>query len=53
MDALRGPGLVFDRLVTPFRLDGSVLDVEDARAYSSSLGVTATGRFDFGRKPWT
>ncbi len=34
----------------PFRLQGSVLQVEDARAFSSSLGVTATGRLDFGRK---
>ena len=49
-DALRGPGLAFDRFETPFRLEGSVLDVEDARAFSSSLGVTATGRLDFGRK---
>ena len=49
VDALGGPGLVFDRLDSPFRLDGSVLDVEDARAYSLSLGVTATGRLDFGR----
>jgi hypothetical protein len=49
-DALRGPGLAFDRLETPFRLQGSVLDVEGARAFSSSLGFTATGRLDFGRK---
>ncbi len=50
VDALRGPGLVFDRLATQVRLDGSVLDVKDARAFSSSLGVTASGRLDFGRK---
>ena len=50
MDALRGPGLTFDRLSAPFRLLGSVLDVSDARAFSSSLGVTATGRLDFGRQ---
>ncbi|WP_158747191.1 AsmA-like C-terminal region-containing protein [Acidisphaera sp. L21] len=50
VDALRGPGLVFDRLHAPFHLDGSVLDLDDARAYSSSLGVTATGRMDFGHK---
>ena len=50
VDVLSGPGLVFDRFDAPFRLDGSVLDVGDARAYSSSLGVTATGRLDFGRK---
>ncbi len=50
VDALRGPGLAFDRLSAPFRLDGSVLDVTDARAFSSSLGVTATGRLDLGRQ---
>ena len=50
VDALRGPGLVFDRFETPFRLQGSVLDVQDARAFSSSLGLTATGQVDFGRK---
>ena len=49
VDALSGPGLVFDHLASPFRLTGSVLEVEDARAYSTSLGVTATGRLDFGR----
>jgi hypothetical protein len=49
VDVLSGPGLTFDRFTSPFRLDGSVLDVTDARAYSSSLGVTATGRLDFDR----
>ncbi len=48
-EALRGPGLVFDRLVAPFQLDGSVLHLSDARAHSASLGVTATGSLDFGR----
>ncbi len=50
VDALRGPGLAFDRFETPFRLQGPVLDVENARAFSSSLGFTANGRLDFGRK---
>ena len=49
VEALSGPGLVFDHLTSPFRLDGSVLDIADARAYSASLGLTATGRLDFGR----
>ena len=48
-DALRGPGLAFDRLVAPFQLEGSVLRLSDARAHSASLGVTATGNLDFGR----
>ena len=49
VDALSGPGLVFDRLASPFHLDGSVLHVSDARAYSASLGLTATGSLDFDR----
>ncbi len=50
VDALSGPGLSFDRLSTQFRLADSVLDVKDARAFSSSLGLTAAGRMDFGRQ---
>ena len=48
-DALRGPGLVFDRLEAPFRLDRSLLQLNEARAFSASLGVTASGSLDFGR----
>ncbi len=48
-DALRGPGLVFDRLVAPFRLDNALLQLDEARAFSASLGVTASGSLDFGR----
>ena len=48
-DALRGPGLAFDRMVAPFRLDGGVLQVNEARAFSASLGVTAAGSLDFDR----
>ena len=50
VDALKGPGLAFDRMVTDFRLQGPALDLADARAFSSSLGLTASGHFDFGRK---
>ena len=50
LDAIRGPGLAFDRLETQFRLHGSVLDVTNARAFSSSLGFTAAGRMDFKHK---
>ncbi len=48
VDALRGPGLVFDRVTIPIQLDGSVLTVSNARAFSSSLGVTAEGSVDLG-----
>ncbi len=49
VDALRGPGLVFSTLVLPFRFEGGVLELTDARAFSSSLGLTARGRIDTGR----
>ncbi len=45
-DALRGAGLHFDRLVAPFTYDGASLVLNDARAFSTSLGVTARGRLD-------
>ncbi len=48
VDALRGPGLVFSDLVLPFRWDGGVLQLTDARAFSASLGLTAHGRIDTG-----
>jgi hypothetical protein len=50
MDALRGPGLVFDQLYSQFRLTGSLLDLEGGHASSSSLGVTAYGQVDFRRR---
>ena len=49
-DALNGSGLSFDELNSDFVLQGPVLDVTDARASSSSLGLTAAGRFDFGQQ---
>ena len=50
LDALRGPGLVFDQLTLPFTLHNAVLELRDARAFSSSLGITAQGRVDLRRK---
>ena len=50
MDALRGPGLVFDQLYTQFRMAGSVLDLEGGHASSASLGLTAYGQVNFGRR---
>lgn len=49
VDALRGPGLAFDRLSLPFHLAGPLLELDDARAFSSSLGVTARGAIDLDR----
>ncbi len=50
VDALSGPGLSFSRLEMPFRWDGTALDVNDAQAFSASLGLTARGRVDTDRK---
>ena len=43
---MQGPGLGFSRLIAPFRLTDDALDLDDARAFSSSLGLTAKGRID-------
>ena len=42
--AASGPGMSFARAVVPFSLDGGMLELQGARAYSASLGFTATGR---------
>jgi hypothetical protein len=46
VDLVGGPGLGFSHMIVPFRLTGSVLELNDARAFSSSLGLTAKGRID-------
>jgi hypothetical protein len=45
-DAASGPGLDFERLVAPFAITGQTLRLTGARAFSSSLGFTASGRID-------
>ncbi len=49
VDLMRGPGLGFARLEAPFRYGSDMLDLTDARAFSSSLGMTAKGRIDLAR----
>jgi hypothetical protein len=46
VDVLRGPGLGITHLVAPFRYADSVLTLDNARAFSSSLGITAQGEID-------
>lgn len=46
VQALRGPGLEFSKLVAPFHWREGILTLEDARAFSPSLGLTAKGYFD-------
>jgi hypothetical protein len=46
VDVLRGPGIGFAKLVAPFRKDARSVTLDNARAFSSSLGLTAKGRVD-------
>jgi hypothetical protein len=46
VDALRGPGMAFSRMVVPFQYDGVNLDIDQAYAENPSLGLTAKGRID-------
>jgi hypothetical protein len=48
VELVRGPGLGFSRLEAPFRLAGDRLDLNDARAFNASLGMTAKGAIDMG-----
>lgn len=48
--ATSGPGLAFTRLVAPFTMAGQMVTLGGARAWSPSLGFTATGQIDLGRK---
>lgn len=50
VEVLRGPGLGFSHLVAPFRLTEDTLSLTDARAFSSSLGLTAKGTIDLDQR---
>jgi hypothetical protein len=50
VDAVRGEGVHFARLIMPFSRTGDVLRIGASRAFSSSLGLTAHGWIDSGRK---
>ena len=50
VDALSGPGLNFTRATIPFSLSPEALVLRDARAFSSSLGLTSKGRIDRRRE---
>ncbi len=49
-EILRGPGLGFTQLTAPFRLTDDTLTLTNARAFSSSLGLTAKGTIDRDRE---
>ncbi len=50
VEALSGPGLTFVRMVAPFTLTPDTLTLEEARAFSASLGITAKGTLDRRRR---
>jgi hypothetical protein len=50
IDLLRGPGLGFQKAVAPFRYERQVLTLNNARAFSASLGLTAKGTIDLIRR---
>ena len=45
-DALYGRGIYFSTLDVPFRELGGVIEIDGARAYGSSLGITTSGTVD-------
>lgn len=51
IDVIRTPDLAFNALTVPFRLGDDTLEITDARAFNSSLGMTVKGRADLaGRR---
>lgn len=46
VDVVRGPGLGFARLTAPFILSDDDLELQGARAFSTSLGMTAKGHLN-------
>lgn len=46
LEAAQSPHLTFERAVVPFVLSPATLAIGEARAYSATLGLTATGRVD-------
>ena len=49
VEVMQGPGLGVTRLTAPFALDGSVLTLKGARAFSPSVGATTEGTVDLTR----
>jgi hypothetical protein len=45
-NAISGEGLVFKSALIPFRKDGDLVEVEDARAFGPGIGITVEGEID-------
>ncbi|MEO9190807.1 MAG: AsmA-like C-terminal region-containing protein, partial [Acetobacteraceae bacterium] len=50
VQAVEGTGMRFNHLAAPFAYSDGVLELDDARAFNASLGLTAKGRIDFDRE---
>ncbi len=50
VQAVEGPGMSFNHLAAPFVYAAGGLELDDARAFNASLGLTAKGRIDFDRE---
>ncbi len=48
LDLMRGQGIALSTLEVPFRVNGNVVSIHDARASGPSIGVTADGYVDRG-----
>lgn len=48
-DTISGKGISFDRLRFPYVFENQAATITEARAVGSELGITATGRVDFGK----
>lgn len=48
-DTISGNGISFSRLSFPFVFENEVATITEARAVGSELGITATGKIDFGK----
>lgn len=48
-DTISGKGITFSRLSFPFVFENEVATITEARAVGSELGITATGKVDFGK----
>ena len=50
LEVAQGPGLGVTKLEAPFRLGRQILSLDDAHAYSPSLGFTVKGQIDLNRR---
>ncbi|HEY5300001.1 MAG TPA: AsmA-like C-terminal region-containing protein [Acetobacteraceae bacterium] len=50
VQAVEGPGMRFNHLAAPFVYADGVLELDNARTFNASLGLTAKGRIDFDRE---